>query len=80
MLVFNSYNFLFICLQFYFQVFFPTLEEANNQVLWGKVVAVIHFARNFSSAYQVRRDNLLETEEQDLLASEIQIQLDMGGV
>ncbi|XP_033209708.1 ABC transporter G family member 23 isoform X2 [Belonocnema kinseyi] len=60
------------------KVFFSTLEEANQEVSRGKVVAVMHFSTNFSAAFENRRDNGRDIEEYDITASEIQMQLDMG--
>ena len=43
-------------------------------------MGVIHFARNFSAAFEERRDNLADINEPNLNASEIQVWLDMGGI
>lgn len=58
--------------------FYSTIREANGEVLKGEVVGVVHFAKNFSKAFEERRDNTGFLEEGSLDSSEIQIWLDMG--
>lgn len=63
------------------QIYYSTLNEANRAVLESseKVVGVMHFAKNFSAAFELRRDSTDHLAEENIEASEISIFLDMGG-
>ncbi|XP_058807804.1 ABC transporter G family member 20-like isoform X2 [Phymastichus coffea] len=58
--------------------YFNTLEEATLAVQSGKAAGTMYFGRNFSQAFQSRRDSLDFLAEDDIVASEIHTALDMG--
>lgn len=62
-------------------MYYSTIDEANRAVLKSsaKVVGIIHFAKNFSRAFEEKRDSTDYLDEGTIEASEIPIFLDMGG-
>ncbi|XP_051164491.1 ABC transporter G family member 23 isoform X2 [Leptopilina boulardi] len=62
------------------KVYYSTMEEATKAILKSsdKVVGVIHFAKNFSQAFEEKRDSTDYLDEGSIEASEIPIFLDMG--
>ncbi|XP_043476598.1 ABC transporter G family member 23 isoform X2 [Leptopilina heterotoma] len=62
------------------KVYYSTIDEANRAVLKSsaKVVGVVHFAKNFSRAFEEKRDSTNYLDEGTIAASEIPIFLDMG--
>lgn len=45
----------------------------------GRTVGVMHFASNFSAAMEHRKDDFYSSADEDIMAGEISIWLDMGG-
>ncbi|CAB0037804.1 unnamed protein product [Trichogramma brassicae] len=63
--------------------YFDTIEDAKQAVTKGQSSAVMHFAKNFSRALQMRRDvsaiNSNQMTDEQIYASDIRTMLDMGG-
>ncbi|XP_026825690.1 ABC transporter G family member 23-like isoform X2 [Ooceraea biroi] len=60
------------------QDYYNNISEATVDVKDGKLVGMIHFHQNFSKALERRLEAFAFTEESDLIATEIQIFLDMA--
>ncbi|XP_018355832.1 PREDICTED: ABC transporter G family member 20-like [Trachymyrmex septentrionalis] len=60
------------------QEYYDKVSEANHVVQNGKLNGLLYFSHNFSEALQKRMEDGAFTKDSDLLASEIQISLDMG--
>ncbi|KAG5324788.1 ABCGN protein, partial [Acromyrmex heyeri] len=61
------------------QEYYDDISEAKQAVLNAKLNGVIYFSQNFSEALQIRVEKAILTKDSDLLASQIQVFLDMGG-
>ncbi|XP_011700769.1 PREDICTED: ABC transporter G family member 20-like isoform X2 [Wasmannia auropunctata] len=57
---------------------YDNISEATNDVQNGKLSGVIYFSQNFSKALQTRTEKMPNVADSDLVASEIQVFLDMG--
>jgi hypothetical protein len=62
-----------------FQKYYNDISEATTAVHDGTLVGIIHFHQNFSEALKRRLEDFFYAEENDLIASQIQISLDMSG-
>ncbi|KYN22383.1 ABC transporter G family member 23 [Trachymyrmex cornetzi] len=60
------------------QKYYNDVSEANNAVQNGKLRGLIYFSQNFSEALQIRVEDATFVKDSDLLASEIQVFLDMS--
>lgn len=55
------------------------MSKASDATRDGDLVGVMHFNHNFSEALQRRVEDFAFTETRDILSSEIDVFLDMGG-
>ncbi|KAH0950241.1 hypothetical protein HN011_009186 [Eciton burchellii] len=62
------------------QKYYNDISEATTAVHDGTLVGIIHFHQNFSEALKRRLEDSFYAEENDLIASQIQISLDMSDV
>ncbi|XP_024879603.1 ABC transporter G family member 20-like isoform X1 [Temnothorax curvispinosus] len=58
--------------------YYDNVLEASHDVQNGELVGIIHFSQNFSEALQIRVEISNFAKDSDLLASQIQVFLDMG--
>jgi len=59
--------------------YYDDFSEAKQAVQNAKLSGLIYFSHNFSKALQIRMEKAASAKDSDLLASQIQIFLDMGG-
>ncbi|KAG5313893.1 ABCGK protein, partial [Acromyrmex insinuator] len=60
------------------QEYYDEVSEANHVVQNGKLSGLLYFSQNFSEALQKRMEEGVFTTDSNLLASQIQVSLDMG--
>ncbi|TGZ50118.1 ABC transporter G family member 20 [Temnothorax longispinosus] len=60
--------------------YYDNVLEASHDVQNGELIGIIHFSQNFSEALQIRVEISNFAKDSDLLASQIQVFLDMGEV
>ncbi|XP_011055067.1 PREDICTED: ABC transporter G family member 20-like [Acromyrmex echinatior] len=60
------------------QEYYDKVSEANHVVQNGKLSGLLYFSQNFSEALQKRMEEGVFTTDSNLLASQIQVSLDMG--
>ncbi|KAG5331767.1 ABCGN protein, partial [Acromyrmex charruanus] len=60
------------------QEYYDKVSEASHVVQNGKLSGLLYFSQNFSEALQKRMEEGFFTTDSDLLASQIQVFLDMG--
>ncbi|EGI65058.1 ABC transporter G family member 20 [Acromyrmex echinatior] len=60
------------------QEYYDDISEAKQAVLNAKLSGLIYFSQNFSEALQIRMEETVFAKDSDLLASQIQVFLDMG--
>jgi len=65
---------------FRLQEYYNDFSEAKQAVQNAKLSGLIYFSHNFSEALQIRIEKVASAKDSDLLASQIQIFLDMGGM
>ncbi|XP_071568012.1 ABC transporter G family member 20 isoform X1 [Temnothorax nylanderi] len=58
--------------------YYDNILEASHDVQNGELIGIIHFSQNFSEALQIRVEISNFAKDSDLLASQIQVFLDMG--
>ncbi|XP_071626504.1 ABC transporter G family member 20 isoform X1 [Temnothorax longispinosus] len=58
--------------------YYDNVLEASHDVQNGELIGIIHFSQNFSEALQIRVEISNFAKDSDLLASQIQVFLDMG--
>ncbi|KYM93684.1 ABC transporter G family member 23 [Cyphomyrmex costatus] len=64
---------------FRLQEYYEDIPKARQAVQNAKLSGVIYFSQNFSEALQIRVEEATFAKDSDLLASQIQVFLDMGG-
>ncbi|XP_018371318.1 PREDICTED: ABC transporter G family member 23-like [Trachymyrmex cornetzi] len=62
------------------QEYYDNISEASYAVQNGKLNGLMYFSQNFSEALQIRMEDATSAKDSDLLASQIQVFLDMGGM
>ncbi|XP_018343967.1 PREDICTED: ABC transporter G family member 23-like, partial [Trachymyrmex septentrionalis] len=60
------------------QEYYDNISEAKQAVQNAKLSGLIYFSQNFSEALQIRVEEANSAKDSDLLASQIQVFLDMG--
>ncbi|XP_018355820.1 PREDICTED: ABC transporter G family member 20-like [Trachymyrmex septentrionalis] len=60
------------------QEYYDNIYEASYAVQNGKLNGLMYFNQNFSEALRIRMEDVTSTKDSDLLASQIQVFLDMG--
>ncbi|KAG5331765.1 ABCGK protein, partial [Acromyrmex charruanus] len=60
------------------QEYYDDIHEATYAVQNGKLNGLMYFSQNFSEALQIRMEDAISAKDSDLLASQIQVFLDMG--
>ncbi|XP_018044364.1 PREDICTED: ABC transporter G family member 20-like isoform X1 [Atta colombica] len=60
------------------QEYYNKVSEARHVVQNGKLSGLLYFSQNFSEALQKRMEEGIFTKDSDLLASQIQVSLDMS--
>ncbi|KYN45392.1 ABC transporter G family member 23 [Trachymyrmex septentrionalis] len=58
--------------------YYDNIYEASYAVQNGKLNGLMYFNQNFSEALRIRMEDVTSTKDSDLLASQIQVFLDMG--
>lgn len=62
------------------QKYYHDVLEATDAVHNGKLSGMIYFSRNFSESLWTRMENFAGADEADIVAGQIQVSLDMGGM
>ncbi|KYN03410.1 ABC transporter G family member 23 [Cyphomyrmex costatus] len=60
------------------QEYYDDIYEANYAIQNGKLNGLMYFSQNFSESLQIRMEDATMAKDSDLLASQIQVFLDMG--
>lgn len=68
-----------LLLKFHFQEFYDDMSDATHDVRDGELVGVMYFHHNFSEALQRRIADITNAKTKDIISSEIDVFLDMGG-
>lgn len=59
---------------------YDTIEEANQQVMKGLAWGSMQFSSNYSDALRERSEGGRYASDEDLVAAEIDVQMDMSGI